>query len=47
MKIRPTGALFFQADGYTDRHDEANGRFFFSFAKALNKKAMLVAETCS
>ena len=36
MKIRPTEAVFFQADGYTDRHDEANGgSFFLNFANAL------------
>jgi len=30
MKIRPMGAVFFQADGYsTDRHDEAKKRFLF------------------
>jgi len=27
MKIRPVGAEMFQADGRTDRHDEANSRF--------------------
>jgi len=27
MKIRPVGAGFFQADGRTDGHDEANSRF--------------------
>ena len=27
MKIRPMGAELFNADGQTDRHDEANGRF--------------------
>jgi len=28
MKIRPVGAeLFYQLDGQTDRHDEANSRF--------------------
>ena len=27
MKIRPVGAGFFNADGETDRHDEANSRF--------------------
>jgi hypothetical protein len=27
MKIRPVGAELFNADGQTDRHDEANSRF--------------------
>ena len=27
MKIRPVGAELFQADGRTDRHDEADSRF--------------------
>jgi hypothetical protein len=27
MKIRPAGAELFNADGRTDRHDEANSRF--------------------
>jgi hypothetical protein len=27
MTILPVGAELFQADGYTDRHDEANGSF--------------------
>jgi hypothetical protein len=26
-KIHPVGAKLFHADGQTDRHDEANGRF--------------------
>jgi len=33
MKIRPVGAELFHVDGGTDRHDEANNRFF-PFAKA-------------
>ena len=28
MKIRPVGAELFHVDGQTDRHDEANNRFF-------------------
>jgi hypothetical protein len=28
MKIRPVGAKLFHVDGQTDRHDEANNRFF-------------------
>ena len=27
MKIRPVGTELFHAEGRTDRHDEANGRF--------------------
>jgi hypothetical protein len=27
MKLRPSGAEMFDADGQTDRHDEANSRF--------------------
>jgi len=27
MEILPVGAELFQADGYTDRHDEANSSF--------------------
>jgi hypothetical protein len=27
IKIRPVGAELFHADGQTDGHDEANGRF--------------------
>jgi len=27
MKIPPVGAELFQADGYTDRRDEANSSF--------------------
>jgi hypothetical protein len=27
MKIRPVGAEFFDAEGQTDRYDEANSRF--------------------
>jgi hypothetical protein len=27
MKIRPVTAELFHADGRTDRHEEANGRF--------------------
>jgi len=27
MKIRPVGAELFHADGWTDRHDEANSQF--------------------
>jgi hypothetical protein len=33
MTIRSVGAELFHADGQTDRHDEANGRFR-NFAKA-------------
>jgi len=28
IKIRLVGAMLFHADGRTDRHDEANNRFF-------------------
>ena len=35
MKIRPMGAEFFQADGQTDRHDEANV-LFLNLTKASN-----------
>jgi len=27
MKIHPVGAELFHADGWTDRHDEADSRF--------------------
>ena len=27
MKSHPVGAQLFHADGWTDRHDEANSRF--------------------
>jgi hypothetical protein len=27
MRIRPVGAKLFEADGWTDRHDEANSSF--------------------
>jgi len=36
MKIRPAGAELFHADGRTDRHDEADSRYFAIFAKAPN-----------
>ena len=32
MKIRPVEAELFHVDGHTDRHDEANTRFFCDFA---------------
>jgi hypothetical protein len=35
MKIRPVGAELFNADGRTDRHDEANGRFSLFWESAL------------
>ena len=38
MKIRPVGYQLFHADGQTDRHDAANGRFSQFCEKRLKKR---------
>ena len=38
MKIRPVGAELFHADGWTDRHDEANKRFSPNLLMRLKKR---------
>jgi len=47
MKIRPVGAELFhadvQTDGHTERHDEANIRFFFFFFNFSNALKRAVA----
>jgi hypothetical protein len=35
MKIRPVGSQLFHADKRTDRHNEANGRFFATLQNRL------------
>ena len=35
MKIRPVGAELFHTDGWTDRHDNGNGRFSQFYEKRL------------
>jgi hypothetical protein len=40
MKIHPVGAELFHADGWTDRHDEANSRFS-QFYDAPQKQRLL------
>jgi len=35
MKIRPVGAELFYADGRTERHDEANSRFYSAEVRKL------------
>jgi hypothetical protein len=42
MKICPVRAELFQADGQTDRHDQANTRFFFNFVIAYQKASVTV-----
>jgi hypothetical protein len=48
MKIRLVGAELFhadvQTDGHTEKHDEANSRFFFlNFANALTRSVATTA----
>jgi hypothetical protein len=45
MKIRPVGAEFFHANGQTDRHDEANSRFFAIGRTRLKKYATYILIT--
>jgi len=45
MNIRPVGAqLFMRTDRRTDRHDEANSRFFRNFVNAPKKFYVLPAQ---
>jgi len=41
MKIRPVGAELFHADGRTDRHDEADSRFW-QFCKYAYKQTVYI-----
>jgi hypothetical protein len=38
VKILPVGAELFHANGRTDKHDEANSRFFAILRKGLKTK---------
>jgi len=45
MKIRPVGAELFHADGRTDRHDEANSRFW-QFCELAQKRSRACIGNC-
>jgi len=41
-KIRPMGSELFHAGGQTDRHDEANSRFYAILRRLIKKNQKLV-----